>query len=151
MDIQIDDLSGIKIAKLLEEHMMDMVRDTPLESIHALDIEGLRQTDITFWSAWEGEDLLGCGALKKLDKHHAELKSMRTATAHLRKGVASKVLQYLIDQARQRGYQHLSLETGAGETFQPARNLYIGFGFNYCEPFADYIEDSNSVFMMKEL
>jgi putative acetyltransferase len=123
---------------------------SPPESVHALDIEGLRRPEITFWTAWEGGELLGCGALKELDARHAEIKSMRTAARHLRKGVAAKLLTHIIEEARRRGYRRLSLETGSAEAFEPARRLYAGFGFTYCGPFADYVEDPFSVFMTRE-
>lgn len=96
-------------------------------------------------------DLLGCGALKELDPYHGEIKSMRTAKEHLRKGVAKKLLQHIVEEAKKRGYQRLSLETGSMDAFEPARKLYASFGFEYCKPFSDYKEDPNSVFMTKEL
>lgn len=95
--------------------------------------------------------VLGCGALKRLDTGHAEVKSMRTSAGHLRKGVAKKLLTHICDEARRRGYTRLSLETGSMEPFEPARKLYAGFGFEYCEPFGDYVDDPNSVFMTKDL
>ena len=151
MEIKIDDLTGPEIQKLLQEHLQSMFLYSPPESVHALGLEGLRKPDITFWSAWENGELLGCGALKELDPHHGEIKSMRTASAHLRKGVASNLLNHIIEEAQRRKYSRLSLETGSVEAFEPARKLYLSFGFNYCGPFADYVEDPYSVFMMKEL
>jgi len=128
-----------------------MALHSPPESVHALDIEGLRKPDITFWSVWEGGELLGCGALKELDSQHAEIKSMRTSSSHLRRGVAKYLLNYMLEEARRRGYSRVSLETGSMEAFEPARQLYANFGFTYCEPFADYVEDPYSVFMTREL
>ena len=96
-------------------------------------------------------ELLGCGALKELDSHHAEIKSMRTSSAHLRRGVASHLLTYILEEAARRGYARLSLETGSAEAFEPAQRLYARFGFDYCGPFGDYVEDPYSVFMTKEL
>ena len=151
MDIKIDDLTGPEVAELLREHLQDMARHSPPESIHALDLEALRKPEITFWSVWEGTELLGCGALKELDAQHAEIKSMRTAASHLRKGVASQTLQHILAEAKRRGYRRISLETGSMAAFEPARTLYAKFGFRYCEPFADYVEDPNSVFMTQEL
>ena len=151
MHIKIDDLTGLEIYKLLEEHLQSMALHSPPESVHALDIEALRQPDITFWTVWEQDELLGCGALKELDAHHAEIKSMRTSALHLRKGVAKNLLKHILEEARRRGYVRLSLETGSAEAFEPARQLYARFGFIYCEPFADYVEDPYSVFMTKEL
>ena len=151
MQIIVDDLTGPEIAELIREHLAGMFVDSPPESVHALDLEQLKGPDITFWSAWDNGELLGCGALKQLDSQHGEVKSMRTVAAHLRKGVARAILAHLIEQARRRGYTRLSLETGSMESFEPARKLYESFGFEYCEPFADYIEDPYSVFMTKLL
>ncbi|MBM7602399.1 putative acetyltransferase [Metabacillus crassostreae] len=151
MEIKVDDLSGNEIASLISEHLHGMTEHSPPESIHALDLSQLKKPDITFWSAWEGETLLGCGALKELDLKHAEIKSMRTASSHLRKGVAKRILQHIIEEAKERGYKRLSLETGSMDAFEPAKRLYKNFGFVYCEPFSDYVEDPNSVFMKLEL
>jgi len=151
MHIKVDDLSRPEIAELLKEHMAHMFLVTPRESVHALPIEGLRSPDITFWSVWEKGELLGCGALKELDPQHGEIKSMRTASRHLRKGVARAVVHHIIAEAKRRGYRRLSLETGSMAAFEPARQLYAACGFTYCEPFADYVNDPNSVFMTKSL
>lgn len=147
LDILEDDLSGEAVIGLLREHLDDMYAITPPESVHALDIDGLRQPDVTFWSAWRGEALAGCGALKALDDTHGEIKSMRTARAHRGQGVASALLRHIVAEARRRGYRRLSLETGVEAPFEPARALYHRHGFEYCGPFADYVEDPNSVFM----
>jgi putative acetyltransferase len=128
-----------------------MALHSPLESIHALDIDALRQPEITFWTAWDNGELLGCGALKELDARHAEIKSMRTASAHLRQGVANAMLTHIIEQANQRGYQRLSLETGSADAFEPARRLYAAHGFTFCEPFEGYVPDPYSVFMTREI
>lgn len=151
MDIKIDDLSGPEIYELLQEHLQSMARHSPPESVHALDIEALRKPEITFWTVWENGELLGCGALKELDPQHGEIKSMRTSSLHIRKGVATNLLNHMLEEARRRCYRRLSLETGSMEAFDPARKLYAGFGFRYCEPFADYIEDPYSVFMTRDL
>lgn len=151
MDIKIDDLSGPEVAELVMEHLQSMALQSPPESMHALGLESLRKPEITFWSAWEGDELVGCGALKELDGQHGEIKSMRTSSSYRRKGIAKRVLQHIIEEARRRGYQRLSLETGSMDAFEPARRLYASFGFQYCEPFSDYLEDPNSVFMTKEL
>ena len=151
MHIEVDDLSRPEIAELLKEHMAHMFLVTPRESVHALPIEGLRSPDITFWSVWENGELLGCGALKELDPQHGEIKSMRTASAHVRKGVAHAVVRHIIAEAKRRGYRRLSLETGSMAAFEPARQLYAVCGFSYCEPFGDYANDLNSVFMTMEL
>jgi len=151
MDIRLDDLNGPEINKLLQEHLYSMTLHSPPESMHALDVEKLRNPDITFWTVWQDSELIGCGALKELDAAHGEIKSMRTASAHLRKGVATALLTHILEEARKRSYRRLSLETGSMEAFRPARSLYARFGFKPCIPFADYAEDPNSVFMTIEL
>ncbi|WP_368566048.1 GNAT family N-acetyltransferase [Pseudoxanthomonas sp. UTMC 1351] len=151
MEIRIDDLSSPKIIELLREHLHSMTLHSPPESIHALDIDALRQPEITFWSVWDGSELMGCGAIKELDAQHGEIKSMRTASAHLRKGVAAALMRHILDEAQRRFYQRLSLETGSMEAFAPAHRLYASFGFQKCAPFADYVEDPYSIFMTKEL
>jgi len=151
MEIKIDDLTGAEIAELLREHLENMAENSPPESRHALTLEQLRQADITFWSVWSDTELMGCGALKELDPQHGEIKSMRTASNHRRKGVAAKLLEHILEEAKRRNYKRVSLETGSMDAFIPALNLYAKFGFKKCGPFADYIEDPNSVFMTKEL
>ena len=151
MKIEIDDLSRPEIHELLNEHLQSMYELSPPESVHALDLEQLRKPDITFWSAWEGSLLLGCGALKELDAGHGEVKSMRTALAARRQGVARALLSHIIAVARQRSYERLSLETGSMEAFKPAQKLYESFGFAYCGPFGEYTDDPNSVFMTMRL
>ena len=150
LEIREDDLTGKKIADLLWEHLENMHEITPPESIHALDLEALRLPDITFWTAWQDDELLGCGALKELKSTSGEVKSMRTAKAYLRRGVASKILEHIIKTAEQRAYDCLNLETGAFPAFAPARALYIRYGFEYQGPFAGYIDDPNSIFMIKK-
>ncbi|MFN6527706.1 GNAT family N-acetyltransferase [Nostoc sp. ChiSLP03a] len=147
LQISSDDLTGKKIADLLQEHIENMHEMTPPGSVHALDLEALCSPDITFWTAWEGSELLGCGALKELDSRSGEIKSMRTAKAHRRRGVASKILERIIKEAERRTYDRLYLETGAIPEFAPARALYTQHGFEYRGPFANYIDDPNSVFM----
>ncbi len=151
MDVRVDDLSGPEIRALLEEHVRNMLELSPRESMHALDLEGLRKPDITFWTVWSGNDLWGCGALKELTPTHGEIKSMRTSPPHRRKGVARTMLAHIIDEARSRGYERLSLETGSQTAFEPAQRLYRSFGFGYCAPFAGYVVDPNSVFMTRLL
>ncbi|MGD7044695.1 GNAT family N-acetyltransferase [Jeotgalibacillus proteolyticus] len=151
MEIHLDDLSGTKIKELIREHLSGMLEHSPPESKHALGLEELKKSDITFWSAWEEEELLGCGALKEIDAQHGEIKSMRTVKAHLRKGVARRLLEHAIDESRRRGYKRISLETGSMGAFEPARQLYLRFGFTFCPPFNGYKEDPNSLFMTKEL
>ena len=151
MDIRVDDLRGPQIAALLAEHLHNMYEQSPPESVHALGIERLRAPDITMWTAWQDGELLGCAALKELDREHGEVKSMRTASRHLRKGVGSALLRHLIAEAKRRSYRRLSLETGSQPAFAAARNLYARFGFQPCGPFADYIDDPNSVYMTRTL
>ena len=151
MEIRIDDLTGLEIVELIGEHLHGMTLNSPLESIHALNLRQLQSPEITFWSAWEDNELLGCGALKEINDSHGEIKSMRTSSLHLRKGVAKRLLQHIIKEAKRRGYRCLSLETGSMDAFEPARTMYASFGFEYCSPFSDYQEDPYSVFMKKAL
>ena len=151
LEIKLDDLSGPEIAELLTEHLRALFAVTPPESRHALSLDQLRKADVTFWSAWQGNTLVGCGALKELDPRHGEIKSMRTVQACLQKGIGSRMLEHIILEAKRRAYRRLSLETGAMEYFQPARRLYEKFGFKKCPPFADYREDPNSIFMTLKL
>ncbi|MUG65351.1 GNAT family N-acetyltransferase [Paenibacillus campinasensis] len=151
MEIRRDDLNGPEIRALISEHLHHMFETSPPESVHALDLEGLKKPDVTFWSLWIEGELAGCGALKELGREHGEVKSMRTAHAHRRQGVARHMLAHLLEEARQRGYRQVSLETGSMEAFDAARRLYESFGFTYCDPFADYEADPNSVFMTKVL
>jgi putative acetyltransferase len=151
MEIVIDDQSGPEIAAFLDEHIRQMRAMSPLESMHALDLAALRKPEVTFWSAYDAGRLVGCGALKRLDDVHAEVKSMRAASDRKRSGIASMVLAHIFREARARGFSRLSLETGSTPDFEPARKLYEKFGFEYCGPFADYRPDPHSVFMTKEL
>ena len=147
----VDDLTGPQIARFLEEHVAEMLSISPPESKHALDLEALRAPEVTFWSVMDGGTVVGCGALKRLDPSHAEVKSMRTAVARKRSGIASLVLGHIIAEARRMGFARLSLETGSADFFAPARMLYEKFGFTYCEPFADYRPDPLSVFLTRAL
>ncbi len=151
MEIKTDRLEGDKIALLLDEHLADMFATSPPESAHALDLQALKHSSITFWCAWEKNELLGCAAIKELNLKHGEIKSMRTTEAARNKGVASALLTHLLEVARSRGYNRLSLETGSQAFFRPARRLYENHGFGYCDPFADYKPDPNSCFMTREL
>ena len=151
MRIEIDDLSRPAIHALLNEHLQSMYELSPPESVHALDLEKLRKPEITFWSVWEGALLIGCGALKELDPKHGEVKSMRTPIALRRKGAGRAILAHIIEVARSRDYERLSLETGSHQAFRPAQKLYESFGFTYCGPFGEYVDDPNSVFMTMRL
>lgn len=151
MKIETDDLSRPAIHALLEEHLQSMRAQSPPGSVHALDLDKLRAPEITFWSAWDGDVLVGCGALKQLDAVHGEVKSMRTPSAVRRRGAGRAILSHVIAEARSRGYERLSLETGAMASFAPAHTLYESAGFTRCGPFGDYAEDPNSVFMTLRL
>ena len=151
MDIRVDDLSSQEIVQLLRAHLQSMALLSPPESVHALDLESLRQPEVTFWSVWQDSQLMGCGAIKELDLRHGEIKSMRTVSSHLRQGVAATLMRHILDEAKRRSYERLSLETGSTEPFAPARCLYASFGFTPCGPFADYVHDPFSVFMTREI
>lgn len=151
MKICIDDLNGQEIYQLLSEHLQDMYAASPPESVHALDIKALQNPEITFWSAWENNKLMGCGAIKELSKTEAEIKSMRTANDCRRKGVAAEMLNHILTEAGLRKYKTLYLETGSVEYFLPAVSLYKRFGFEICGPFSDYVLDPYSIFMKKDL
>jgi len=149
--IRLDDLSDPRIAELLEDHLRDMRSISPPESVHALDLERLKRPEIAFWTAWNGDDLAGCGALRRLDAEHAEIKSMRTAPSYRRKGIGKLILEHLLGEARRRSYRRMSLETGSMPFFEPARALYASYGFIRCPPFADYKVDPYSVCMTRTL
>ncbi|HEV7649848.1 MAG TPA: GNAT family N-acetyltransferase [Actinophytocola sp.] len=156
MKIVVDDLTGPRIAEFLAEHVRQLRAISPPESKHALDLDGLRRPGITFWTVLDdtdtdGDTILGCGALKRLDPAHAEIKSMRTSPGRTRGGVASRLLGHIVTEATRGGFSRVSLETGSAAFFLPARRLYAKFGFTYCEPFADYRADPNSVFMTRAL
>lgn len=147
MRIELDDPARPDVADLLAEHLRNMHALSPRESVHALDVSSLKQPDITFWTAREGDTLLGCGALKEISPMHGEVKSMRTPDALRRRGAGRAILMHIIAEARRRGYVRLSLETGSMASFLPAQRLYESAGFEPCGPFADYRPDPNSVFM----
>lgn len=144
MKIERDDLSRPAVSALVELHLRAAFDNSPPGSVFALDVSGLRDPAVTVWTAWDGDALLGMGALKRLDAGHGELKSMRTAPAALRRGVGRTMLDHLVAEARARGYRRLSLETGSNEPFAPARAMYARAGFAECGPFADYSDTSFS-------
>lgn len=146
-----DDLSGAEVRDLLRRHVASALQHSPPESVHALDVDGLRQPGVSFWTAWQDGELLGCCALKEIDAGHGEVKSMRTVDTHQRRGVGARLLQHLIEEAVARGYHRLSLETGSMAAFAPARTLYARHGFEACPPFGEYVEDPYSVFMTRRL
>ena len=149
--IREDDLTGIESQSIVREHMAGMLENTPIESVHALPLDKLRKAHVTFWTAWVGLELCGCGALQALDQHHAEVKSMRTRDKFLRQGVGQAVLSHIVTEAYSRGLKRLSLETGSAESFAAARSMYLRNGFEICSPFGDYKLDPHSVFMTKLL
>ena len=151
VDIRVDNLQGEAIKALLQLPLDAMHQHSPPESVHALDINALRHPSITFWTAWANGELLGCGALKRLSPDHGELKSMRTADAQLRKGVARALLRHIESAARAEGMGRLSLETGSTAPFAAALRLYACEGFVECGPFGDYGLDPFSIFMTKSL
>lgn len=151
MKIVIDDLSGGEVLALLEEHLSDMYATSPPESVHALDVNALKASNITFFSGWKQQQLTGCVAIKTLDANCAELKSMRTAKQFRGTGVASQLLLFALEHAKMKGFSSVSLETGTQEYFLAARTLYKKFGFVDCGPFANYVLDPNSHFMTRAL
>jgi putative acetyltransferase len=148
---RMDDLSTPEVQQLIHEHLQGMHANSPPESVNALAIDALRKPDVTFWSIWSGATLCGCAALKELDSSSAEVKSMRTRPAFLRKGVAQFALDNVIRTARERGYARLLLETGTGEAFDAAHQLYLKNGFVWCGAFGDYEASDFNVFMCKGL
>jgi len=147
----LDDLSGAPTRTLIARHLAGMHANSPPESVHAFDVQKLRQPGVTFWSAWVGEALAGCGALKVLDAERGELKSMRVADAFLGQGIGRAILEHLLAEARARGLRTVWLETGSAPAFVPALRLYESAGFRRCGPFGDYRLDPFSVFMTREL
>lgn len=146
-----DDLSGAAIQALLLFHTEGMLANSPKDACHFFDLEALRAPEVTMWSIWDGPDLAGCGALYELDRHHGEVKSMRTAPGHLGKGVGRRLLDHIVAVARERGYDRLSLETGRGEGFAAAIKLYETAGFVPCGPYGDYVDNEFSLFFTLDL
>jgi len=144
-----DDLSDGQVIRLLERHRLEMLKHSPPENVHALDLDAMRSPDLTFWSlrTLSEDAVVACGALKHLDASHAELKSMKVADGFIGKGLGRLVLNHLIAVAIERAYQNLSLETGTMDAFIPARTLYASHGFVECQPFANYFEDPHSMCM----
>ena len=146
-----DDLSSVESQSIVREHMAEMLENTPLESVHALPLDKLQQDHVTFWTAWVGSELCGCGALQRLDHKQGEVKSMRTREKFLRQGVGQAVLSRIVAEAQSRSWERLSLETGSAASFAAARSMYMKNGFEICGPFGDYKLDPHSVFMTKQL
>jgi putative acetyltransferase len=150
-EITADDPQATDVRELLERHLAFAHANTPPEHVHALDIEGLLDPAVTFVSFRRGGELLGVGALKQLDRHHAELKSMHTAQAARGRGIGRAILDHLIAVARERGCRRVSLETGTMDAFAPARSLYASAGFRPCGPFGDYSPSRSNTFMTLSL
>jgi len=147
----LDDLSGAPTRALVARHLAGMHASSPPESVHAFDVDKLKQPDVTFWSAWVGEDIVACGALKQLDAERGELKSMRVADAFLGRGFGRAMLEHLMAEARSRQMTSLWLETGSAPAFAPALGLYESAGFTRCGPFDGYVEDRFSVFLRRDI
>ncbi len=158
VNIQLDtSLTDPSVIALLESHLAHMRAISPPESVHALDLDALRHPNVRFWTLWRNKagvsdsTLAGCGALQRIDAHHGEIKSMRTASGHERQGVATALLRHLLEDARAEGLTRLSLETGSTTHFAAARALYTAHGFTECGPFAGYNVDPHSTFMTRTL
>ncbi len=149
--IEPDDLTSAEVVAFLEAHVAQLRSLSPPESSHALDLAGLRAPGVSFWTAYDGDELVGCVALKRLDATHAEMKSMRTAPHRVGGGIGSRLVEHVLEQARVAGHGRVSLETGSEEFFAPARRLYARHGFVECPPFGDYRPDPLSTFMTREV
>ena len=147
MRIETDELTDPRVLALLEEHLANMHEITPPEQVFAFDAAKLRSPGVTLWTVWDGEELLGCGALKELSATEGEIKSMRTPHANRRRGAGRAMLSHILAVARQRGYVRVSLETGSHPAFGAAHSLYRSAGFRECGPFGDYELNPHSVFM----
>jgi putative acetyltransferase len=151
IEFRVDDLCGEPTRRLIERHLQGMYASSPAESVHAFSLEKLRQPGVTFWSVWVGDEIAGCGALKRLDDSRGEIKSMRVADQFLGRGIGRAILQHLLEEARRAGYSSVWLETGSTDPFIPALKLYEGAGFVRCGPFEEYTDDPFSVFMTLKL
>ena len=138
-----------EVNQMLIKHFIELRSVSPKGSAHVLDIEGLKDSSIKFWSLWENQKLMGCGALKFLDKKHGEFKSIRVNDEFRKKGNGIIIIKHLIEEAKKLDIQKLSLETGSGIFFEPARKLFTICGFKPCDPFAHYKDDPNSCYMSK--
>lgn len=151
LNIKLDKLESDEIKALLKRHTAEMEANSPPGSCHYLDLDGLRAADVTVWSIWDGQNLMGCGALKQLDARHGEIKSMHVHSDARGKGIANTMLEYILAEATSRGYTRLSLETGSYDEFLPARKLYEKYGFTMCPAFGVYEPNVHSTFMTKVL
>ena len=151
LEIRIADAAETAVRAFLDDHLSEMRRVTPEGSVYAMTGDRAAEADVTMWAAWRDGEIVGCGALRELDPSHGEIKSMRTAPAHRRSGVAAALLSHILRAARSRGYTRVSLETGASPAFDAARRLYEREGFKTCEAFGDYGPDPHSYFMSRPL
>lgn len=151
IEIKLDDLSGEPIKKLLETHLKNAALHSPEDAIFALDIKALKAPEISFWSAWQDDQILACGAIKMLDQEHGEIKSMHTLEKARGKGIGNQLVCHILQQAKGKNIKRLSLETGTAEAYYPAHRLYKRHGFEQCRPFADYQESIHSLYMTKIL
>jgi putative acetyltransferase len=149
--IEPDDLTSPEVVAFLEAHVAQLRATSPPGTSHALDLAGLRAPGVSFWTAYDGDELIGCAALKRLDADHAELKSMRTAPQRVGEGIGSWLVDFVLERAREAGFARVSLETGSQDFFAPARRLYARHGFVSCEPFGDYEANPANTFMTREL
>ena len=140
-----------KVHELLTKHFVELKNVSPIGSAHVLDIQGLKDPSIKFWSLWVDNNLIGCGALKILERYHGEFKSIRVADEFKKKGIGERIINHLIEEAKKLKISKLSIETGAGDFFLPARNLFSKFGFKSCPPFAHYKDDPNSCYFTLDL
>ena len=139
------------VNELLNKHFVELRSVSPAGSTHVLDVEGLKDDTIKFWSFWDGNNLIGCGALKFLDKDHGEFKSIRVSDKFRKKGKGKEIFYKLIEESKKLKIKKLSIETGTGIFFESARKLFIKYGFKSCPPFAHYKEDPNSCFYTKNI
>ena len=149
LKIREDDLTHPAVIDLLEQHITQMFEITPPESVHALTVEDLKTPDVTFWTIWQDDIVMGCGALRELSPTHGEIKSMHTLKTARGQGVGTAMVLHLLDEAKRRGYQRVSLETGSMPVFAAARSLYRRHGFVSCGPFGSYEDDPNLAFMTR--
>ena len=151
LTIRVDTASDPQVIALLQAHLDTMYATSPPESVFALDLDGLRTPDVTFWTMWDGEQVVACGALRELSPAHGEVKSMHTKADFRGRGAGAQMLEHILTEASRRGYERLSLETGSHEAFMPAQRLYQRNGFSYCDAFAPYEPNPFSVFMTRVL
>lgn len=151
LHFRLDDLSGEATRALIARHLEGMYETSPPESVHAFDIDKLKDPSVTFWSVWIGGEIAGCGALKDMGGKRGEIKSMRVADKFLGRGIGRDILNHLIAEARARGMTSLWLETGSSPAFKPALGLYASRGFKRCGPFEGYSDDPFSVFMTRQI